>query len=216
MTSDLAPELCRPERNAGCSLDDLTKALGDLLEGEPSKASGAAVAELLRQYAACEGSWRPYVTFREDTYSRNLIWRTDKFELLLLGWEAGQESPIHDHAGQQCWMAVLEGELEEVHFKEGDLAPAGDGISGLRQGRVKAFPTGGVAYIHDDIALHLIRPRAGQRAVSLHLYSSPIDSCRKFCPDTGKAEEVNVAYHTVRGSGCSGTDPELIRDAWIR
>jgi len=215
MTTDLAPELCRPERNSGCSLDELTRALGELLDGEPTEAKGAAVADLLRQYASCEDSWRPYVTFREDTYSRNLIWRTDQFELLLLGWGAGHESPIHDHAGQECWMAVLEGELEEVHFKEGDIAPDG-AAGGLRSGRVKAFPTGGVAYIHDDIALHLIRPRAGKRGVSLHLYSSPIDTCRKFCPETGQPESVHVAYHTVRGASCDGTDPALIRDAWTR
>lgn len=222
MSTDLAPELCRPERNAGCSLDELARALGELLDGDPSQAKGAAVADLLRQYASCEESWRPYVTFRDDTYSRNLIWRTAQFELLILGWEAGQESPIHDHAGQQCWMAVLEGELEEVHFAEGDVKGATEdaiedrGAGGLRPGRVKAFPTGGVAYIHDEIALHLIRPRVGQRAVSLHLYSSPIDSCRKFCPDTGQPQEVHVAYHTVRGTSCAGTDPELIREAWTR
>ena len=50
-------------------------------------------------------------------------------------------------------MAVLEGELQEVHFEEGP--------DGLRERRIKDFPTGGVAYIHDDIALHLIRPKPG-------------------------------------------------------
>ena len=218
MTTQLAPELCRPERNAGCSLDQLTKALGELFEGEFTDAKSDAVEKLLRQYASCEESWRPYVTFRDDTYSRNLIWRTSTFELLLLGWEAGQESPIHDHAGQQCWMAVLDGELEEVHFTEGDLAVGAGpgGAMGLRPGRTGSVTSGGVVHIHDDIALHLIRPAAGGRAVSLHLYSSPIDSCRKFCPETGQPEDVRVAYHTVRGASCTGTDPALIRDAWTR
>ena len=79
---------------------------------------------------------------------------------------------------------------------------------------MKAFPQGGVAYIHDDIALHLIRPRAGQKAISLHLYSRPIDSCRTFCGETGAQAEVHVGYHTVRGAGCEGADPDLIREAW--
>ena len=143
------------------------------------------MAALLRAYAAREESWRPYIHYREDTYSRNLIWRCGDFELLILGWNENQESPIHDHAGQQCWMAVLEGELEEVHYQEGERTS--DGAGPLRPGRAAAFPTGGVAYIHDDIALHLIRPKHGTRGASLHLYSNPIDVCRTFCPVDGRA-----------------------------
>ncbi len=208
MSIELAPGLCPPaQRSADCSLDRLTEALEGVLRGE-EPAEGPAVAALLRDYAASEETWRPYVHFREDTYSRNLVWRCGDFELLLLCWSEGQASPIHDHAGQQCWMAVLEGELEELHFAE----PKGGAL--LQPGRVKAFPQGGVAYIHDDIAVHLIRPRPGTRAISLHLYSRPIDACRTFCGETGVPAEVHVGYHTVRGTDCGGADPALIREAW--
>lgn len=207
MSTQLSPELCPPTRADECSLDRLTKSLEQALCGGGAT-DGSAVAALLRDYAASEESWRPYALFRDDTYSRNLIWRCGDFELLLLCWNEGHVSPIHDHAGQQCWMAVLEGELEEVHFSQGEK----DGP--LEPGRVKAFPAGGVAYIHDDIALHLIRPKAGTRGVSLHLYSRPIDACRTFCGETGAPSEVCVGYHTVRGAGCGDTDPQLIRDAW--
>ncbi|MEM6567093.1 MAG: cysteine dioxygenase family protein [Planctomycetota bacterium] len=199
--------LGRPERRPGCSLDALTRELRPLLAGGGHRADdGARVAALLRAYAANEESWRSYEVYASETYSRNLLWRDDDFEMLLLCWGEGHESPIHDHAGQQCWMAVLDGELEEVHFQVED--------GELTQGRVKSFSAGGVAFIHDDIALHLIRPRAGTRGVSLHLYSDPIDACRIFCPDTGRAEPVEVGYHSVRGTLCSGTDPARIRDAW--
>lgn len=205
--------------DSSCSLDKLTEQLSEILctEGrELPKDVGPRVAALLRSYASEEESWRPYVNYREDTYCRNLIWRCEEFELLLLCWEEGQESPIHDHAGQQCWMAVLEGELEEVHYQAGDHQEAAhaDSTGPLRPGRATAFPAGGVAYIHDDIALHLIRPKAGGRGASLHLYSSPIDACTKFCPETGQPDEVRVGYHTVRGTDCAGTDPEQIRAAW--
>ncbi|MEL6429184.1 MAG: cysteine dioxygenase family protein [Planctomycetota bacterium] len=201
------PDLCRPDATSkDCSLDRLTAALAVQLAPERRDASGAEVAALLREYAVAEESWRGYAQFRKDTYSRNLIWRSDDFELLLLCWGEGQVSPIHDHSGQHCWMAVLEGELQEVHFEEGP--------GGLREGRIKDFPTGGVAYIHDDIALHLIRPKPGTHGVSLHLYSSPIDACRTFCPDTGAPTAVQVGYHSVRGSLCGGEDPARIRQGW--
>jgi len=209
MTDTLSPELSRPDApSQDCSLDRLVQELAKRLTPDALKEDGATakVTALLREYAKCEDSWRQYARFDETTYSRNLVWRSDDFELLLLCWNHGQESPIHDHAGQHCWMAVLEGQLEEVHYTEED--------GGIRQGRVKAFDAPGVAYIHDDIALHLIRPTQGGRGVSLHLYSSPIDECRIFCPDTGEASGVAVGYHSVRGTDCGGTDPGLIRRAW--
>ena len=210
-TSTTSPALSRPEhRRPDCSLDRLTEALVPLLaEGGGRNGQGAAVASLLREYAGCEESWKNYVTFREDTYSRNLIWRCHDFELLLLCWSPGQESPIHDHAGQQCWMAVLDGELEEVHFA------TREGGGALASGRVKSFKAGGVAFIEDDIALHLIRPKAKSHGVSLHLYSNPIDACKTYCPDTGNTTGVEMGYHSVRGTDCEGTDPQQVRTAWL-
>ncbi|MEM8710806.1 MAG: cysteine dioxygenase family protein [Planctomycetota bacterium] len=206
------------QRQADCTLDALTVRLAPLLcdsEGR-RRANGAEVAALLKEYAASEESWRRYAQFRDDTYSRHLIWRCGDFEMLLLCWNEGQASPIHDHAGQQCWMAVLEGELEEVHFNEvpDGSSVAGGSVASLEAGRVKAFPSGGVAFIDDDIALHLVRPTPGTRGVSLHLYSSPIDSCRVFCPETGKPTAIRAGYHTVRGVPAEGADPDAIRAAW--
>ena len=201
------------ERKPDCTLDALTVQLASLLEDGAGRRSGgsAKVAALLREYAQTEDSWQGYVNFRDDTYSRNLIWRCGDFELLILCWNEGQTSPIHDHAGQQCWMAVLDGELEEVHFA--DLGEASHGTPPA-PGRVKAFPQGGVAFIDDDIALHLVRPKAGQKSVSLHLYSSPIDTCRVFCPESGVPTAICAGYHTVRGEPSVGVDPALIRAAW--
>lgn len=205
--------LGQAERMPDCTLDALTAKLAPLLQdGAGRRTNGStAVGALLRAYAQSEESWRGYVNFREDTYSRNLIWRCGDFELLLLCWNKGQASPIHDHSGQQCWMAVLEGELEEVHYADGGEHGLG---SRPAPGRVKDFPTGGVAFIDDDIALHLVRPKAGQQAVSLHLYSSPIDTCRVFCPESGAPTAIQVGYHTVRGAAAEGVNPAEIRAAW--
>lgn len=39
------------------------------------------------------------------------------FVALLLCWEKGQQSPIHDHAGASCWVKMLSGDLEEVLYE---------------------------------------------------------------------------------------------------
>lgn len=166
---------------------------------------GTRVAGLLGEYARANADWRAWALFDANAYTRNLVHRCGTYELLLLAWEVGQSSPIHDHAGQNCWMAVLDGEVEEVHFR-----PNGAG-GPPKAAAPRVFRPGQVAYIADEIALHLVRPTPGNRAVSLHLYSNPIDSCRIYDPATGAVDRIEVGYHSVRGELCGAKSPEAVR-----
>ena len=46
------------------------------------------------------------VVWNEERYTRHLVYNDDRYQVILLGWGIGQVSPIHDHAGQRCWMIV--------------------------------------------------------------------------------------------------------------
>lgn len=156
---------------------------------------GTRVAQLLAEYSLESDDWREFAYFEPECYTRNLLHRNEHFELLLLCWGVGQASPIHNHMGQNCWMTVLEGSIEEVHFR-----PHPEGMAGpLEQGNVRSFVPGGVAFITDDIALHLVRPLGGAPGVSLHLYSKPIDHCHIYCEQTGEVVLKTLGYHTVQG-----------------
>ncbi len=164
---------------------------------------GTGVAALLGSYAKEHSDWREFQVWSDERYTRNLVHRCGAYELLLLCWEPGQVSPIHDHAGQHCWMAVLEGSLEEVHFSAGE--------EGLVAGRSAVLSRGEVAFIQDEIAWHLIRPVGEQRGVSLHLYANPIDSCRIFNESCGTPSKIEMGYHSVRGKGCEDVSAQEIR-----
>jgi cysteine dioxygenase len=166
---------------------------------------GTGAAEILGRFAGQDEVWSPWTFFETEGYTRNLVYRCGQYELLLLCWNEGQASPIHDHDGQQCWMAVLDGEVEEVHYQQ----QAG---GGLQEGAVRAYQPGQVAFIQDEIALHKVRAGRGGRGVSLHLYSSPIDSCHVFHPESGQASWIEVGYHSVRGELCAGKTAEAVRE----
>jgi cysteine dioxygenase len=171
-------------------LQILVRELGQALRG-PSGGS-ARVAELLGTYSREHAEWRDYARFKDECYSRNLVSASQLFELLVICWNPGQVSPIHDHQGQRCWMAVLDGAMRETQFHARASGP-------LREGPTKVFQAGSVAFIQDDIALHEIAPAGTGCGVTLHLYSKPIRECRIFERETGQVSLRGLAYHSVEG-----------------
>lgn len=159
-------------------------------------ARGTEAARILSAYARGEDDWRRFVHFDPDVYTRNLVARNDHFEMLVLCWARGQESPIHNHAGQNCWMAVLDGEIEEVQFAFARTEPG----ARLVAGGSKTFVPGRVAFINDDIALHRVRPAAGGAGISLHLYSKPIDVCNLYDEHSGVVVQKRLSYHSIDGN----------------
>ena len=58
-----------------------------------------------------------YFNWSEKFYTRNLIFKDERFELMAICWEKGQESRIHNHSEQMCWMAVPFGTLRGQNFR---------------------------------------------------------------------------------------------------
>jgi len=170
--------------------------VADLTEAFARGTPGQRIAALLGAYAREHDDWRALALWSDECYTRNEVARTDAFQLLVLCWGVGQESPIHNHEGQDCWMGVLEGGVEEVRYcrpqevRPGPLAPRS----------AAQFEAGQVAYISDDIGLHVVRSaEPSQRAVSLHLYAAPYDHCNVYCPDTGEVSRKPLENFSCRG-----------------
>jgi hypothetical protein len=48
---------------------------------------------------------------------RNLIYRSDRVEVLAICWDVGQQSLPHDHGGSHCWLVTLIGRLRVQNFR---------------------------------------------------------------------------------------------------
>ena len=156
---------------------------------------GRRIADLLTEYARTQTDWRTYCSEDPDGYTRNLLEMNEEYALLLLCWGPGQESAVHNHEGQDCWMAVLDGPMEEAHF----AFPQPEAEGPLEAGALKSFSPGDVAFIRDEIGLHLVRAAQAKPAYSLHLYSRPYDECNCYCEETGRVTRAPLTFHTVRG-----------------
>jgi cysteine dioxygenase len=166
---------------------------------------GPRVAAMLANYADKHQDWRRWALFDKDCYTRNLVHRDEQFELLLLCWDADQASPIHNHEGQRCWMAVLEGQVSETLFhlaKDEGLSPVP-----LTAGNSRICVPGQVAFITDEIALHEIASAGGKPAVSLHLYAQPFATCQVYDRESGRISVRQLSYYSVCGVRAAAVRP---------
>jgi cysteine dioxygenase len=158
------------------------------------------IRRFLRDTPVSPESLDPYLLWDRQHYTRNLIDKTPLYELIAICWEVGQASSVHNHKDQNCWMAVPIGRLqvENYHLVEQDL----------EAGCCKLEPTDIVemnlshpcAVDPADPVHRVLNPREfNQRAVSLHVYSRPFDTCVVYSPEQGTCGEISLHYTTEYG-----------------
>jgi predicted metal-dependent enzyme (double-stranded beta helix superfamily) len=133
-----------------------------------ARLSPARLAEIVREAAAAERSWRPILQFTGGPrWFRRLALATD-YEIWLLSWLPGQHTGFHDHGEARGAFAVAQGELRE--------SLAAPGRTDVRQrtaaaGSVTSF---GGRHLHD------VSNVAAEPAVSVHAYSPPLAAMRRY------------------------------------
>jgi cysteine dioxygenase len=145
-------------------------------------------------------SLAPYLSWDRQHYTRNLIDKTPLYELLAICWELGQCSSIHNHRDQNCWMAVPTGRLlvenfrvvhQDVHAGKCKLEPAETVEMNLSQ----PCAVDPLEPVH-----RVVNPRHfNQRAVSLHVYSRPFDTCVVYSAEQSTCGVIKLHYDTARG-----------------
>src|SRR5947209_346332 len=60
----------------------------------------------------------PYIQFTAERYARNLVYKTEDFECLVLCWQPGQRSPIHDHGNSICAVYTVDGVLCADNYRK--------------------------------------------------------------------------------------------------
>ena len=161
--------------------------------------------KFLRETPIDPVSLAPYLTWDRQHYTRNLIDRTPLYELMAICWEIGQASSVHNHRDQNCWMAVPVGRLhvENFHLVHQDLS---DGRCQLeRTDTVEMNPTNPCAVNPADPVHRVVNSREfNQRAVSLHIYSRPFDTCIVYSPEQGTCGEIQLHFNTMFGKPAEG------------
>ncbi|NOT35684.1 MAG: cysteine dioxygenase family protein [Candidatus Eisenbacteria bacterium] len=124
-----------------------------------------------------------YLRTAPDRYARRLLHRHPhgRYSAVVMVWDRGQGTPLHDHAGKWCVECVYRGRIKVTSFMiEGDP----------EAGRVQFAPES-VIYAGRGEAGHLIPPfehhtlenAEDSPAVTIHVYSDEMTWCHAFFPE---------------------------------
>jgi cysteine dioxygenase len=158
------------------------------------------ISSLLATMPVEEASLAPYLTWDRQHYTRNLIDKTDLYELIAICWDIGQSSSVHNHRDQNCWMAAPMGKLlvENFHLEFQDIEA---GTCRLCASNTVELTAASPCAVDPREPVHrVINPReANQRAVTLHVYSRPFDTCVVYSPEQGTCGDIRLHYNTAFG-----------------
>lgn len=121
-------------------------------------------------------------------YKRNIIARSDWYELLALTWRSGHCTPIHDHRQSSCAFRVVEGVGTEIRFKVTD--------SGLVCPVATHEMTPGYICAAEEADIHQVAnmQAPGADLITLHIYSPPIQCMQTYKFATSDGAECAVNY----------------------
>lgn len=119
--------------------------------------------DLLKDY--CGEDWSKHECFCCEKYTRTPIYRDEHVEILLLCWEVGQYTPIHDHPENGCLVKVIKGSLLEEEYIVCD--------SNYVLKELHRMNVGDISYQEGNYGIHRIRNDGGIKACTLHIYAPP-------------------------------------------
>lgn len=167
------------------------------------------IYDYLVTYEIRAADLEPYKLWVPDRHTRNKIFRNEMIELMLICWPINAVTPLHTHNGQLGWMTMIEGKLLVENFRKVDCnRPENQNVVGLdclagatriemkQLGTELCIPGGPLNTVDKLQTIHRIKNLRewNQPAVSLHVYSRPIDSCVVFDLENQRCFRRELSY----------------------
>lgn len=178
----------RKGNNVYTNLPGLVRMLErEFADGRPVAEKTEEIVNLLQNCKINEREWRAYANWQSESFTRILLAENDDFNLVLVAWDRGNFSPVHDHDASASWTKVLEGSLDEATY----------GVS--RDGRMFLARTGpmlpdtttyaGPELIHGCVS--------SNRCFTLTLYSPPYKAANAYSDDGAGVTQVEIPTHVL-------------------
>lgn len=145
----------------------------------------SSYAWILERYAVPSHDLEPYFRWNDKHYTRTCIIRNPSFELLLVCYEAGQSTSIHDYDSQTAWIHPVMGEVIEERYEV-------DRGKGLKLTKEMHLGPGTDDSLSNGSSIHRFINPGPKRAATLNLYARPMRKWRVYDARTGATNYVQA------------------------
>jgi len=109
---------------------------------------------------------RDCIGYADDGYQRNVIKKTEFYELVAICWTPGQNTPIHDHVGSDCAFLIADGVSTETIYQLND-----EGLAYPVE--VRTYQPGEVCAAEEP-DIHRVSNDSTSKLINVHVYTPPL------------------------------------------
>lgn len=146
-----------------------------------------------------------------DSYGRRLIYQSDRYEIMVMSWQPGDFSAIHDHGGTEWGAVQIFGPAEHATFRL-----EADQLTTLKRWVVAP---GAIVGVSNALIHQMGNPTADQPFISLHVYgqnqasANITGNARLMEPIEGVIQRVNGGvFFALPESEIANREPGLQAD----
>ena len=127
-----------------------------------------------------------YLLPTPDCYARRLLHRDPegRYSALVMVWDKGQGTPLHDHAGMWCVECVYRGKIRVTSYSVHGGNPETGVVQFQKENVVHAGKADAGALI-PPFEYHVLENAAEAPAVTIHVYGGDMTYCHIFEPVAG-------------------------------
>jgi predicted metal-dependent enzyme (double-stranded beta helix superfamily) len=124
-----------------------------------------------------------YLTPAPERYARRLLHRDreGRYTVLVMVWDRGQGTALHDHAGTWCVECVYQGRIRVTSYSLSGGEPEHDLVQ-FREERVVVAGIGEAGALIPPFEYHQLENPDDQPAVTLHVYGGEMTYCHIYEP----------------------------------
>ncbi len=153
----------------------------------PNKKEIKRSREAMQSLEVSQLNLHKYCFWDTNKFTRNLISKTEAYELYVCCWEPDQESAFHDLNGQAGWIKVIKGSLKLSTVKKGNVES-------------QEINEGEVSCIENKAEIYSLKNHSKKRAISIHLVSYPISFYNVLQGRGNDVTMLNKSYYSINGN----------------
>ncbi len=143
------------------------RTIKDLVQALVSGPGSEGYLNILRRVDIPASEFEDLCRWNEKHYTRTCLARTEDFELLLICYEPGQRTSIHDYDTEEAWVHPVVGSVIEERFMI-------NGRGDLKLVQRSDLDRGCFSHLAHGHSIHRYTNASGDRAATLNLYAKPL------------------------------------------